>query len=255
MATHTFVTEQQQANIEQLAHMLRGRMKYMLMIFVLLHFTVPFSEAGDVQQFIYFLTYTILLGFGVYVASANRIRLNITLGIAIFMVVIGTIWIFAENPSLLISVSTFGLLLAFIGMITLIMAEFVILSERVTRDVLFAALVVYLMLGHAYTTGFRLLELLTVVTTGESAFLLGSSPEAEITWQKLYYFSYTTLTTLGYGDILPVSSLAQSLATSETIVGVLYTSVMIARLVSLYQTDIANSQQSNTKSAATRVQS
>jgi hypothetical protein len=47
------------------------------------------------------------------------------------------------------------------------------------------------------------------------------------------YFSFTTLTTLGYGDILPVSPVARSLATSEALFGQLYPAVMIARLISL----------------------
>ena len=47
------------------------------------------------------------------------------------------------------------------------------------------------------------------------------------------YFSFVTLTTLGYGDILPVSPIARSLATSEALFGQLYPAVMIARLISL----------------------
>ena len=49
----------------------------------------------------------------------------------------------------------------------------------------------------------------------------------------LRYFSFVTLTTLGYGDILPVSPFARALATSEALFGQLYPAVMIARLVSL----------------------
>jgi voltage-gated potassium channel Kch len=47
------------------------------------------------------------------------------------------------------------------------------------------------------------------------------------------YFSFVTLTTLGYGDILPVSPIARSLATSEALFGQLYPAVMIARLISV----------------------
>jgi hypothetical protein len=47
------------------------------------------------------------------------------------------------------------------------------------------------------------------------------------------YFSYTTLSTTGYGDVLPVSALARTLAIIEQLVGVLYPVVLIGRLVSL----------------------
>jgi hypothetical protein len=50
----------------------------------------------------------------------------------------------------------------------------------------------------------------------------------------MLYFSFTTLTTLGYGDIAPVSSIAQSLALLEALTGVLFTAVLMARLIGLH---------------------
>jgi hypothetical protein len=47
------------------------------------------------------------------------------------------------------------------------------------------------------------------------------------------YFSYTTLTTTGYGDFLPVSPLVRTLAIIEQLIGVLYPVILIGRLVSL----------------------
>ena len=52
---------------------------------------------------------------------------------------------------------------------------------------------------------------------------------------ELIYFSFTTLTTLGVGDILPVHPMARSLTTLEALVGQLYPAVLLARLVTLYQ--------------------
>ncbi len=48
------------------------------------------------------------------------------------------------------------------------------------------------------------------------------------------YFSFVTLTTVGYGDILPLSRILRSLAVVEAVIGQLYVAVMIARLVALY---------------------
>jgi hypothetical protein len=48
------------------------------------------------------------------------------------------------------------------------------------------------------------------------------------------YYSYVTLTTLGYGDITPASSYARSSAVLEAMTGVLYMAILVARLVSLY---------------------
>jgi hypothetical protein len=49
----------------------------------------------------------------------------------------------------------------------------------------------------------------------------------------LYYFSFVTLTTIGYGDILPLAPAARGLATMEGLIGQLYPAILIARLVSL----------------------
>jgi len=51
-----------------------------------------------------------------------------------------------------------------------------------------------------------------------------------------FYFSFITLSTVGYGDITPVSRIARWLAAMEAMTGLLYVTVLIARLVSLYST-------------------
>ena len=53
-------------------------------------------------------------------------------------------------------------------------------------------------------------------------------------FDSIFYFSFTTLTTLGYGDITPISDLARTLANLEAVVGTMYPAIYIARLVSLY---------------------
>jgi hypothetical protein len=53
----------------------------------------------------------------------------------------------------------------------------------------------------------------------------------------VFYFSFTTLTTLGYGDVSPVNSFAMMLANAEALIGQLYPAIVIAKLVSLYTED------------------
>ena len=68
----------------------------------------------------------------------------------------------------------------------------------------------------------------------------GLSSESEQQYQ-LFYYSFITITTVGYGDITPVNKFAMSLANAQGIVGLMYPAIFIARLVSLYTTqDEAN---------------
>jgi hypothetical protein len=53
------------------------------------------------------------------------------------------------------------------------------------------------------------------------------------TTSNLIYFSFVTLTTVGYGDILPIHPVARSLCNLESIIGQLYPATLLARLVSL----------------------
>lgn len=55
-------------------------------------------------------------------------------------------------------------------------------------------------------------------------------------WNLVMYFSFMTLTTVGYGDVIPVNRWAMALANFEAMIGAIYLAVIIARLVSLYGT-------------------
>ena len=54
-------------------------------------------------------------------------------------------------------------------------------------------------------------------------------------WQQLIYYSMITLTTVGYGDIIPVNAWARTLAALEGMTGVLYIAVLMGRLVGIYR--------------------
>jgi len=72
-------------------------------------------------------------------------------------------------------------------------------------------------------------------------------PEEVFDFSKYLYFSFTTLTTLGYGDILPVRPLARAFTSLQAVMGVLYTTVVVAWLVGLFlsQDDESESPEDN----------
>jgi hypothetical protein len=100
----------------------------------------------------------------------------------------------------------------------------VLRAGRVDGERISAALSVYMLVGLAFGGFFATLE---AVQPGS---LRGAGAEVA----DAIYFSFVTLATLGYGDVLPVSRAARALAMLETVFGQLYLAVLIARLVSLY---------------------
>lgn len=96
---------------------------------------------------------------------------------------------------------------------------------RITGGRIVAAICAYLMLGLMWAEAYQALGALygPVLNTA-----------AETTFQEYVYFSFVTLTTLGYGDILPVHEGARALAYLEAVTGVLYLATLVARLVALH---------------------
>lgn len=99
----------------------------------------------------------------------------------------------------------------------------VLRSGRVNSHRVRGAIAIYMLLGLIWAQAYALVDL----TVADSF----TPPVTGIA--ELVYFSYVTLTTLGYGDIQPVSGPARSLTIAEALVGQFFIGVLIARLVSL----------------------
>lgn len=117
--------------------------------------------------------------------------------------------------------------LVFFSVIGVALLARVFRPGRVTVHRLLGAVSVYVLLAVDWGTAFQLL----VVLRPEA--ILGGSAPASL--EEAMWLSFITITTTGYGDILPASALARSLAALEAIVGVLYPAILISRLVSLVQ--------------------
>ena len=105
----------------------------------------------------------------------------------------------------------------------------VVRTERVTHDVISGAIAVYLLVGIAWAVVYALVEGLN-----PGSFRLGPAGQGTI-WEQLLYFSFTTLSTLGFGDITPVNPIARMWTVFEAIFGTLYLAILVARLVSLFR--------------------
>lgn len=121
----------------------------------------------------------------------------------------------------------FGMLL--LGVCVVSIARYVLLSARVTTDTLFAAAVVYVLAASTFGQAFTGLQVLVpdaFVIPPHLAHQLATNPD-----QLFNYFSFVTLATLGYGEIVPRHPVAQVLVSVETVLGQLYVAVIVAWLV------------------------
>jgi len=126
-------------------------------------------------------------------------------------------------------------------MIIVVLLAQVFRSGRVTHVRIQGAIAAYLLLGSAYAHGYHIAEILH---PGSFSVPTGGMLSA-VDWT---YFSFVTLTTVGYGDITPLQPIARTLAVGEALSGQLYLAVMIARLVAMeivfWQQDTTGNSQS-----------
>jgi hypothetical protein len=117
------------------------------------------------------------------------------------------------------------------GLVSLVLLLVAVLGQTfrqgpVTFQRIQGGIAAYLLLGVIWAEAFGLVELLR-----PGAF---SGPADVIRGPRGWvYFSFTTLTTVGYGDVVPVHPAARSLAMLEAVTGPLYIAILLARLVSL----------------------
>ena len=122
--------------------------------------------------------------------------------------------------------------LVLIAFVVAHLLRFILRAPVVTVEVLCASISAYLMLGLMWTMAYWLVDQLT---PGGAFSFNTKAGAASIEGFSGFYFSFITLSTVGYGDITPVSRIARWLAAMEAMTGSLYVAVLIARLVALYR--------------------
>jgi len=174
------------------------------------------------------LLYTGLLIASVHALSDTR-RHVWTAAVLAFPVLLLT-WIegFYGSPLLKVVYLVFAVL--FVAYTVVRVLSYVLGSGSVDSDKIYGALSGYLLLGHGWALAYILVEILN---PGSFAGL-AQPGVVEGIGSELIYYSFVTLTTLGYGEITPISLPARNLAAMQAVTGVLYTATLIARLVGMY---------------------
>ena len=183
------------------------------------------DNLGFIQKLVWFAT----LLAGLWLVTHNH-RLLLVAGVLALPVLV------VSGQSLVGEATIWTLGYGCISMIFMLfilghLLRFVVVSKRVSSDLIFASLCVYLLIGVVWAHIYLLMELVTPEALSIPT-EIGQSYSALL--RELLYYSYVTLTTLGYGDIIPGTPIARSWAAMEAIVGQLYLAVIVARLMGLY---------------------
>ena len=140
-------------------------------------------------------------------------------------------WMFHLRPDLVPEEAFLALGLLFVLYVIVRLLAFVLRAPCVNAEVLCAALSAYMLLGLLWSYAYRLVS---GIDPHAFAITVSAIPNGPIVGYKALYFSLITLSTVGYGDIVPVSNVARMLAAMEAMTGTLFIAVLIARLVAIY---------------------
>lgn len=195
----------------------------------------PFLDAFEYGILVESVLMTVVL-FSALMAIGGR-RSTFILGSVLVIPALAGKWLNFFRPDLVPPEIFLSAAALFTGYVIYHLFGFILRASRVSGEVLCAAVANYLMLGLLWSFGFTM-----IAAAVPEAFVVtyGTSDGHVMKGANSLYFSYATLCTIGYGDIVPVSAGARMLAILEAVVGMFYMTILIARLVAIYSSDGAS---------------
>ncbi|MEQ9209219.1 MAG: potassium channel family protein [Pseudomonadales bacterium] len=150
------------------------------------------------------------------------------IGIGLMIPCLLTLWWHPPLPEPWNYNAGYLLYIVFILYITLHIGRYLLETDEIDTDMVLAAISVYFLIGLLWAFIY-----VTIETSTPGSFSLPPNSSEGPTYSLFVYFSYVTLTTLGYGEMTPVSEVAQSWSIMESIAGQLYLTIVIARMIGL----------------------
>jgi voltage-gated potassium channel len=204
-----------------------SRNRFLIMLICLLGMlgVAPFVEGFIELRVIMDLFMTVIL-----LSAINAVRTKkhtATIAILLTLPFLASIWTehFIKISSLSLVGDFFGV--ACLGFIASVIFIHVLRQHEINREVISGAIVVYLLIGMLWS---KVFSALIFIQPGALASAQEFGLENRFT---LIYYSFVTMTTLGFGDVIPVSAQAKSFTILEAILGQIYLTILVARLVGI----------------------
>lgn len=201
---------------------MKSRFIYIILAIVLVMLVNPFiRQTGKIGYFFATMLITMIPLASYHALTEDRKRAITILLIAAPFVILDGINMFFANRYLMVVAYSFASILYFYIVVLLVRN---LLSQRIiTANLIYCAISIYLLIGIMWAGLYVVLE---GISPGSFS---GISDTAD-----LVYFSFVTLTTVGFGDVAPLSILVKRLAVFEAAMGGIYMAIIIAMIVGRY---------------------
>ena len=202
------------------------RFLILLILILLMLVLTPFLDEFVQTRILMDVFLTAILIFIIFTTRLKRSEAMIASFLALPLIITTWSGYFVEINTISLLTRIFGVL--FFGYAAVNILRAIIKSEKVTRETIFAAIVAYLLIALMWAFLYMILE---QASPGSFSFPdWGSRKET----MQFEYLSFVTITTLGYGDITPVTDKASALVIIEAVIGQIYLVVLVAWLVGMH---------------------
>ncbi len=206
-----------------------GKFSFLLISLIVLLLLFPIVSEVFIERVIFDIFLSIVLLSAVYTVSPKRHVFTIALLLS--LPTFAGMWSNYFLKNVYVTLVGWSFAVAFFGFIGIIVLSDVLKAEKVTTDTIHAAICVYLLMGVTWALLYSFMEGVRPESFVISQGQLSSATEYV---PHFLYYSFVTLTTLGYGDITPITPAAKSFSYMEAVTGQIYIAVLIARLVGLH---------------------
>jgi len=225
MKTKQFYIPEQEIYLLKLVSQKIGRYSFLLTSMFLMIGLRPFLDDLVRVELLADIFFSCVLMSGIYALSKNPIALRISLFLVLAIAGLKISHHFSQSTNF--HTAELALSALFFAQMLIMILKHLLIEQDITADMVMGGACAFILLGLIWAYAYYLLEICHP-NSFKAADQLGDDIADFI------YYSFVTLTSLGYGDILATSKQARSLTILEAIVGQLYLAIMISRLVSLH---------------------
>lgn len=207
--------------------LLERRYRSLLFALVAMIILPSFLEGSPYQGLVSFFLNSLTIFFCIYAIHENKRQLYGGFVLACVVIIVNQFGVFKSEATLDFYLS-FIIYLLFYAFVAYTLLKMIVATEEVSVGVLYAAVLVYLLIG--IVGGYMLM----LVENAGPGSINNLAIENITNPSKFFYFSFITLSTLGYGDITPASPPARSICMVLSTAGPLYLTILVALLVSRF---------------------
>ncbi len=203
---------------------------FLFFLIPILHMVVVSDSNVGLMRVLVQSGFSGMMLLGVWSLNQEKRFFRIGLVLGVLSIAFAVLEVFHQSLALYVGESVMVLLFCVISGFTA--ARHVFSGTRIDRNMLYGAMCVYLLMGLVWAIVYT-----TIFDFWPTSFNGMETPGSPAVFDDFLYFSFVTLTSLGYGDISPVAPLARTFAYLEVIAGQFYIAIMVAGLVGLYMKD------------------